>query len=181
LSVQVTFAVNDEMVHLDIEPRLTLLDVVRDDLGLTGTHAGCEQGACGACSVLMNGEVVRACLVLAVAADGAEVTTVEHFGTPDHLHPVQQAIWRHHGVQCGFCTPGMVMSAIDLLARIASPTEHEVREALSGNLCRCTGYSGIVAAIVEVGQQADARGAGAAGARAVGAGANAREAGTAGP
>jgi aerobic carbon-monoxide dehydrogenase small subunit len=152
--VDVTFAVNGETVHLDLEPRLTLLDVVRDHLGLTGTHAGCEQGACGACSVLMDGEVVRACLVLAVAAEGAEITTIEHVGTPDRLHPVQEALWRHHGLQCGFCTPGMVMSAIDLLARIPAPTEHDVRQALSGNLCRCTGYSGIVAAIVEVGWRA---------------------------
>jgi carbon-monoxide dehydrogenase small subunit len=170
LSVRVAFAVNGEMVQLDIEPRLSLLDVVRDDLGLTGTHAGCEQGACGACSVLMDGEVVRACLVLAVAADGAEVATIEHFGTPDRLHPVQEAIWRHHGVQCGFCTPGMVMTAIDLLTRVPAPTEPEVREALSGNLCRCTGYSGIVAAIVEVGRRADAGEARSAGAGTAGAG-----------
>ncbi len=154
MSVPVTLAVNGEAVQLDIEPRLTLLDVVRDHLSLTGTHAGCEQGACGACSLLMDGEVVRACLVLAVSAGGTEVTTIEHVGTPDRLHPVQEALWRHHGVQCGFCTPGIVMSAIDLLVRVPSPTEGDVRQALSGNLCRCTGYSGIVAAIVEVGRRA---------------------------
>jgi carbon-monoxide dehydrogenase small subunit len=151
MNVPIDLVVNGARVQADVEPRLTLLDFVRDELGLTGTHAGCEQGACGACSVLVDGAVARSCLMLAASASGAEIVTIEAVGTPDHLHPVQQALWQHHGLQCGFCTPGIVMTAIDLLANLAAPTEAQVRDALSGNLCRCTGYSGMVDAIVAAG------------------------------
>jgi carbon-monoxide dehydrogenase small subunit len=154
MSVLVELTVNGETVQMEIDARLTLLDLVRDELGLTGTHAGCEQGACGSCTVLVDGEVIRSCLALAASLSGSQVTTIEAVGTPDCLHPVQEALWQHHGLQCGFCTPGVVLAAIDLLDRVAAPTEGQVREALSGNLCRCTGYAGMVAAIVEVGHQA---------------------------
>jgi carbon-monoxide dehydrogenase small subunit len=146
--------VNGEAVRVEVEARETLLDVIRDRLGLTGTHGGCEQGACGACTVLLDGEVVRSCLILGVAAAGHRVTTIEAIGRPGHLHPVQQAMSDHHGLQCGYCTPGMVLTAIDLLARNPAPDEADVREALAGNLCRCTGYSGIVAAVVSMGRPA---------------------------
>jgi carbon-monoxide dehydrogenase small subunit len=154
MSVPVELTVNGETVQMEIDARLTLLDLVRDELGLTGTHAGCEQGACGSCTVLVDGEVIRSCLALAASLSGSQVTTIEAVGTSDCLHPVQEALWQHHGLQCGFCTPGVVLAAIDLLDRVAAPTEGQVREALSGNLCRCTGYAGMVAAIVEVGHQA---------------------------
>lgn len=148
--------VNRKVVAADVDPRVTLLDFLRDEVGLTGSHTGCEQGACGACNVLLDGRVVRSCLILAVAAEGSEVTTVEHLGTPDDLHPVQEALWRRHGLQCGYCTPGVVMTAVDLLSRVSAPTEEQVREALSGNLCRCTGYAGMVAAIVDAGSSGGA-------------------------
>jgi carbon-monoxide dehydrogenase small subunit len=154
MSVPVELTVNGATVQMEVEARLTLLDFIRDELRLTGTHAGCEQGACGACTVLVDGEVVRSCLALAASVSGSQVTTIEAVGGPDRLHPVQEALWQHHGLQCGFCTPGVVLAAIDLLGRVAAPTEGQVREALSGNLCRCTGYAGMVAAIVEVGHQA---------------------------
>jgi carbon-monoxide dehydrogenase small subunit len=153
VSVLVTFVVNGTAVEIAVEPRRTLLDAVRDDLGLTGTHGGCEQGACGACSVLLDGAVVRSCLVLAVSVAGRSVTTIEGVGTPDHLLPLQEALRRSHGLQCGFCTPGVVLSALDLLVTIPEPTEAQVREALAGNLCRCTGYAGMVTAVVDAGQQ----------------------------
>jgi carbon-monoxide dehydrogenase small subunit len=147
---RVKLEVNGDVVEISVEARETLLDVLREHLGLTGTHAGCEQGSCGACTVLVDGQVVRACLLLAVQLGGRSVTTIEGVGRPDALHPVQEALRRHHGLQCGFCTPGIVLTAIDLLERVASPGEEEIREALAGNLCRCTGYAGIVAAIAEL-------------------------------
>jgi aerobic carbon-monoxide dehydrogenase small subunit len=147
----ITIQLNGSAAEVTVEARETLLDVLRDRLGLTGTHAGCEQGACGACTVVLDGDVVRSCLVLAVAAGGQAVTTIEAMGEPDHLHPVQQALSDHHGLQCGYCTPGMVLTAIDLLEHNPSPTEAEVRDALAGNLCRCTGYSGLVAAVLSLG------------------------------
>lgn len=141
----------DGTVHeIDIEPRTTLLDALREQCGATSVHAGCEQGACGACTVLVDGAAVRSCLQLAVQADGVAVTTVAALGGPDDLHPVQEAFRTHHGLQCGFCTPAMVLAAVDLLSTNPAPSEREVREALSGNLCRCTGYAGIVAAVLEV-------------------------------
>lgn len=141
---------------LDTEARTSLLDFVRDVAGLTGTHAACEQGACGACNVLLDGEVVRSCLVLAAATAGHSVTTIEAVGTMAELHPVQQALLRHHGLQCGYCTPGVVMTALDLLSRVPPEgglDEDRIREAFSGNLCRCTGYSGIVAAMRELAER----------------------------
>jgi aerobic-type carbon monoxide dehydrogenase small subunit (CoxS/CutS family) len=152
----VKMQVNGDDVEVAVEPRQTLLDVVRHELGLTGTHAGCEQGACGACTVLIDGALARACLVLAVQLDSHAVTTIESVGTAESLHPVQAALQRHHGLQCGFCTPGVVLTAIDLLARVPHPDETEVREAMAGNLCRCTGYAGLVAAVVAAGQAAAA-------------------------
>jgi carbon-monoxide dehydrogenase small subunit len=147
----IAMIVNDEVVEVTVEARETLLDVIRERLGLTGTHSGCEQGACGACTVLIDGDVARSCLVLGVQAAGHRVTTIEAVGAPDRLHPVQAALSAHHGLQCGFCTPGMVLTAIDLLARVPVPDEATVRTALCGNLCRCTGYHGLVEAIVAVG------------------------------
>ncbi|MBV9532034.1 MAG: (2Fe-2S)-binding protein [Bradyrhizobium sp.] len=132
---------------LDIEPRLLLSDLLRDTLGLTGTHVGCEHGVCGACTVLMNGDSVRSCLTLAVQATGAEITTVEGLGTLEELNALQQQFRAHHGLQCGFCTPGMLMTGEDLLRKYPLANDEEIRQGLSGNLCRCTGYQNIVAAI----------------------------------
>ena len=129
------------------EPRRTLADFLRDDLGLTGTHLGCEHGVCGACTVLVNGEAVRSCLMFAVQANGQEVTTIEGLASGSKLHPVQEAFWECHGMQCGFCTPGFVMSVYAFLQENPDPREEEIRPALSGNLCRCTGYQNIVNAV----------------------------------
>ena len=130
------------------EPRKLLVDFIRDDLGFTGTHIGCEHGICGACTILFNGEAARSCLMLAVQADAAELTTVEGLAAPDgKLHPLQEAFWEHHALQCGFCTPGMLMAASDLLRVNPTPTEDEIRTGLSAVLCRCTGYQGIVEAV----------------------------------
>ena len=131
----------------DVEPRLLLSDFLRDTLGLTGTHVGCEHGVCGACTVLVNGDSVRSCLMLAVQANGAEITTVEGLGSPAALNVLQAQFREHHGLQCGFCTPGMLMTGEDLLRKYPLATDDEIREGLSGNLCRCTGYQNIVAAI----------------------------------
>jgi carbon-monoxide dehydrogenase small subunit len=129
------------------EPRKLLSDFIREDLALTGTHVGCEHGICGACTVLVNGEAARSCLMLAVQADGAEILTVEGLARDGQLHPLQEAFWEHHGLQCGFCTPGMLLTAYDFLKENPSPTEAEIREALSAVLCRCTGYQGIIKAV----------------------------------
>jgi aerobic carbon-monoxide dehydrogenase small subunit len=145
----VKLEVNGSPAEVEVEPRDTLLDVVRSHLGLTGAHAGCETGVCGACTVLVDGETVRSCLVLAVQCGGRSVTTVEALGSPGNLHPVMEAFRRHHGVQCGFCTPAMVLTAVELLADDPEPDEATVRAALAGNLCRCTGYAGIVAAVLD--------------------------------
>jgi len=146
---RVKLEVNGEAAEVAVEPRETLLDVLREHLGLTGAHAGCEHGACGACTVLLDGEPVRACLLFAVQCEDHTITTIEGVGRPDALHPMMEAFRRHHALQCGFCAPAMVLSAIALLESNARPTEAEVREALAGNLCRCTGYSGIVAAVLD--------------------------------
>jgi len=130
-----------------VEPRMLLSDFLRDTLGLTGTHVGCEHGVCGACTVLVNGDSVRSCLMLAVQANGAEVVTVEGLGSPEQLNVLQSQFREHHGLQCGFCTPGMLMTGEDLLRKYPLATDEEIREGLSGNLCRCTGYQNIVAAI----------------------------------
>lgn len=145
---RITLTVNGTNRSLDVEARELLTDVIRHRLGLTGTHVGCEHGACGACTVVVNGQIVRSCLMFGVQADGAEVTTIEAFGSSaSTLHPVQQAFWEHHGLQCGFCTPGMVLTTMKLLEDNPDPTEEEIRMALSGNMCRCTGYVFIVEAI----------------------------------
>jgi aerobic carbon-monoxide dehydrogenase small subunit len=144
---QVSVRVNGVQYTEDVEPRLLLVHFLRDNLRLTGTHIGCDTSNCGACTVHVDGEAVKSCTVLAVQADGSEVTTIEGMGAEGNLHPLQEAFWEHHGLQCGYCTPGMIMAAADLLARNPDPSEHDVREALAGNLCRCTGYHNIVKAV----------------------------------
>ena len=139
--------VNGMRHELALEPRRLLVDCLREDLGLTGTHIGCEQGVCGTCTVLVNGETVRSCLMLAVQADGATIATVEGLAADGQMNPLQQAFREAQGLQCGFCTPGMLMLATELLGENPSPSEAEIREAISANLCRCTGYQGIVEAI----------------------------------
>jgi len=139
--------VNDREHALTVESRRTLADVLRHDLGYTGTHLGCEHGICGACTVLVDGEAARSCLMLAVQADGAEITTVEGLMKDGVLHPLQEAFRQHHGLQCGFCTPGMLLTALDLLRVHPDPSDAEIREGLSAVLCRCTGYHGIVSAV----------------------------------
>jgi carbon-monoxide dehydrogenase small subunit len=146
--VRVTVTVNGREESKEVEPRLLLVHFLRDTLGLTGTHVGCDTSNCGACTVLLNGESVKSCTVLAAQADGAQITTIEGMASDGELHPLQQAFWEHHGLQCGYCTPGMIMAAADLLQRNPSPTEEEVREGLAGNLCRCTGYHNIVKAVM---------------------------------
>ena len=148
--------VNGTRFEREVEPRRLLADFLREDLGLTGTHVGCEHGVCGACTVLLDGDSARSCLTLAVQADGAEVETVEGLGTMDALHPLQRAFREHHALQCGFCTPGMLMTALDLLRKHPSPNEAEIRDGLSGNLCRCTGYEHIVRAVRAAAAQATA-------------------------
>ena len=133
--------------EINVEPRWLLVDVIREVLGLTGTHIGCEHGVCGTCTVLVNGETARSCLMLAVGADGAEILTVEGLSRGDRLHPLQEAFREAQGLQCGFCTPGMLMLAHELLRDNPAPSEQEIREAISANLCRCTGYQGIVEAV----------------------------------
>ena len=133
----------------EVEPRLLLVHLIRDKLGLTGTHVGCDTSNCGACTVHLDGNAVKSCTVLAVQCDGSEVTTIEGIGSETALHPLQQAFWEQHGLQCGYCTPGMIMASADLLDKNPNPTEEEVREALAGNLCRCTGYQNIVKAVLD--------------------------------
>ncbi len=148
--VPVTVTVNDERYRAFVEPRKTLADFLREDCVLTGTHLGCEHGVCGACTVLIDGDAVRSCLMFAVQADGAEVVTIEGLAPPGELGPVQEAFREEHGLQCGFCTPGFVVSVHAFLAANPRPSRTEIREALSGNLCRCTGYQGIVRAVERV-------------------------------
>jgi carbon-monoxide dehydrogenase small subunit len=143
----VTLSVNGAERSVRVEPRALLVHVLRDELNLTGTHIGCDTSQCGACTVLIDGRAVKSCTVLAVQAEGSAITTIEGMGRADALHPLQQSFWEKHGLQCGFCTPGMIMTAADLLQRNADPTDDEIRHALEGNLCRCTGYVNIVAAI----------------------------------
>ena len=148
--VTVTLAVNGERVEGTVAPRKLLSDFLKEDVGLTGVRVGCEHGVCGACTILVNGKTSRSCLLLAAQVDGAEIRTVEGLAEHDRLHPLQQAFWDHHALQCGYCTPGMLMTAYELLQTNPAPTEAEVREAISGNLCRCTGYVHIVRAILSV-------------------------------
>jgi carbon-monoxide dehydrogenase small subunit len=146
--VHVSVKVNDTAYQRAVEPRTLLADFLRSDLGLTGTHVGCEHGVCGACTVLFDGEPVRSCILFAAQADGHDIRTVEGLvGADGALHPIQQAFWETHGLQCGFCTPGFLMSLVPFLERNPHPSEVEIRDAISGNLCRCTGYQNIVAAV----------------------------------
>ncbi|HXG26236.1 MAG TPA: (2Fe-2S)-binding protein [Candidatus Binatia bacterium] len=147
MAERVALVVNGQRRSVDVEPRRLLVQVLREDLGLTGTHVGCDTSQCGACTVLLDGAAVKSCTVLAVQADGSEVTTIEGLTPAEGLHPIQAAFRDRHGLQCGFCTPGMIMTAAHLLAENPEPDEGEIRHALAGNMCRCTGYHNIVAAI----------------------------------
>ena len=148
--MRIELEINGRPYAGDVEPRTLLSDFIRHEAGLTGTHVGCEHGVCGACTIQIDGETVRSCLMLAAQADGRSLLTVEGLADGDALHPLQQAFHEHHALQCGFCTPGFLLAAEALLRERPDPTEREVREALAGNLCRCTGYEGIVAAVLEV-------------------------------
>ncbi len=145
--IPISVTVNGSAYACDVEPRLLLSDFLREELRLTGTHLGCEHGVCGACTVLLDGAAVRSCLIFAVQADGHEIATVEGLGTPDNLHPIQEAFREAHALQCGYCTPGFLMTLVPFLQENPDPTEEEIREAISGNLCRCTGYQHIVDAV----------------------------------
>ena len=139
--------VNGKKFEREVEPRMLLVDFLRHELGLTGTHVGCEHGVCGACTVILNGDSIRSCLSFAIQVDEANIETIEGLGTIDDLHPLQQSFQKHHALQCGFCTPGMLMTGVDLLRKNPIATDEEIRAGLSGNLCRCTGYEHIVQAI----------------------------------
>jgi carbon-monoxide dehydrogenase small subunit len=143
----ITININGVQRSAEVEPRLLLVHFLRENSGLTGTHVGCETSLCGACTVLVDGRAVKSCTVLAVQADGRSVTTVEGLAAGDQLHPLQNGFWEEHGLQCGFCTPGMIMCSHDLLDRQPNPSDSDIREALNGNVCRCTGYQNIVAAV----------------------------------
>ena len=149
----VSTTINGHVYTADCEPRLTLADFIRHQCGLTGTHLGCEHGVCGACTIMVDGRTARACLMLAVQADGCTITTVEGMADGDRLTPLQEAFWNNHGLQCGFCTPGMLMCATELLESNPDPTATEVRERLSGNLCRCTGYDSIITSVLEAAEK----------------------------
>ncbi len=153
--VVVSMTVNGDPVEELVEPRWLLADFLRENLGLTGTHVGCEHGVCGACTILMNGDSVRACLTFAVQAQGADIETVESLGTVTDLDDLQESFRKHHALQCGFCTPGMLMTATDALRKRPLATDQEIRDALSGNICRCTGYQNIVKAVREMVQKRD--------------------------
>jgi carbon-monoxide dehydrogenase small subunit len=155
-TVTVALSVNGKDVRAEVEPRTLLVTFLREQLSLTGTHVGCDTSQCGACCVHLDGRSVKSCTMLAIQADGAAVTTIEGLGTPENLHPMQAAFKEHHGLQCGFCTPGMIMSAVDFAKGNPAPTPDDVREWLEGNICRCTGYHNIVAS-VEAGARAMAK------------------------
>jgi aerobic-type carbon monoxide dehydrogenase small subunit (CoxS/CutS family) len=146
--VDIRLTVNGASYAGRCAPRKLLVDFLREDLGLTGTHVGCEHGICGACTIMCDGTAIRSCLMFAVQADGAALLTIEGLASDDHLHPLQEAFHRHHGLQCGFCTPGMIMASLDFLATNSSPSAAEVREAISSVICRCTGYNNIVKAVL---------------------------------
>ena len=145
--VEIALTVNGKAYRGRCEPRKLLVDFIREDLGLTGTHAGCEHGICGACTILFNGQAARSCITLAVQADGAELQTIEGLASRGRLHPLQQAFHDYHGLQCGFCTPGMLMTALDFLNTVERPTEKQIRDAMSAVICRCTGYDNIIKAV----------------------------------
>jgi carbon-monoxide dehydrogenase small subunit len=146
---RISLTVNGSPRELDVEPRRLLVQTIREDFGLTGTHVGCDTSQCGACTVHLDGKAVKSCTVLSVQADGTDVRTIEGLAQDGQLHPIQNAFWEKHGLQCGFCTPGMIMAAADLLKNDADPSDEEIRHAIEGNFCRCTGYQNIVAAIRE--------------------------------
>ena len=154
--ISISVTVNGVAQSAEVEPRLLLADFLRENLDLTGTHVGCEHGICGACTVLMDGDSVRSCLTLAVQADGASVETVESLGDIEALGPLQEAFREHHALQCGFCTPGMLMTATDILRKYDLATDDDIRDGLSGNICRCTGYQNIVAAVRSAADKRDA-------------------------
>lgn len=145
--MKITLTVNGKSRSAEVEARTLLVDFLRENLSLTGTHIGCDTSSCGACTVHVDGKAIKSCTMLAVQADGSSVTTVEGLSTDGELHPIQKGFQEEHGLQCGFCTPGMMMTAVDLLKRNPNPSEHEIREALEGNFCRCTGYHNIVKSI----------------------------------
>jgi len=153
---KVEVTVNGTSYHAEVDPRLALVDFLRDELGLTGTHTGCEQGVCGSCTVLVDGTSVLSCLMLAVQADGTEISTVEGLSRGEQMHSLQEAFWEKQGLQCGYCTPGMLMRAKEILATNPIPTAAEVREGIAGNLCRCTGYQFIVESILDAADRANA-------------------------
>ena len=155
VSIPVRLRINRTARQHDVEPRLLLVHYLRDVCGLTGTHVGCETSICGACTVLVDGQAVKSCTMFAVQADGADITTIEGIATTGGLHPVQQGFWDCHGLQCGFCTPGMIMASVHLLAQNASPSREQIAEGLRGNLCRCTGYSHIIDAVNQAAGQSD--------------------------
>ena len=157
-TITISLTVNESEHSADVESRKTLADFLREDLGLTGTHLGCEHGVCGACTVLVDGETCRSCLMFAVQANGSNVMTVEGVAGVDAMHPLQEALWESHAFQCGFCTPGFVMQAYALLKENPTPTEREVREELSGNICRCTGYQTIVEGVLLASERLVAKG-----------------------
>lgn len=157
MKIPVTIRVNGKAQHRQVEPRLLLVHFLRETCGLTGTHVGCETGICGACTVLQDGKAVKSCTMLAVQADGTEITTVEGLANGDQLHPVQEAFWECHGLQCGYCTPGMIMTACQLLQRHPNPTREQIVDGLEGNLCRCTGYSHIIDAVESAAKKLTAR------------------------
>ena len=144
---EISVTVNGQQHHSSVEPRMLLVHYLRDALDLTGTHIGCDTSQCGACTILVNGESVKSCTMFAVQADGAEITTIEGLAPEGSLHPIQEGFWEKHGLQCGFCTPGMIMASYNLLKNNPHPTEPEIRRALEGNICRCTGYQNIVRAV----------------------------------
>jgi len=147
VKLPVKMTINGQSYSHEVEPRLLLVHYIRETVGLTGTHVGCDTSQCGACTVLINGQAVKCCTLFAVQADGANIQTIEGLAKDGELHPIQQGFWEKHGLQCGYCTPGMMMTSCALLARNKSPSEEEIREAISGNLCRCTGYVNIVKAV----------------------------------
>jgi carbon-monoxide dehydrogenase small subunit len=165
MAKNLSITVNGSERRAAVEPRLLLVHFLRENAGLTGTHVGCETSLCGACTVLLDGRAVKSCTVLAVQADGHNVTTVEGLAQGDKLHAIQEGFWEEHGLQCGFCTPGMIMCSHDLLERHSSPSESEIREAINGNLCRCTGYQNIVAAVRTASRKMSKRVSARAGAR----------------
>jgi aerobic-type carbon monoxide dehydrogenase small subunit (CoxS/CutS family) len=154
---KVSMTVNGVKVEREVEPRILLGDFLREEVGLTGLHFGCEHGVCGACTIQLDGVTVRSCLMFAVQADGCQLRTVEGMATGDALHPLQQAFWDHHGLQCGFCTPGMLMTAEEIIQKFPLKDDEEIRQHLSGNLCRCTGYQNIVTAVREAAKQMRAK------------------------